>query len=112
MGAPRFVQVGATRDGLDPYLAASRRRGMSALLVETPAYLRYREALGGEPFDAVVAVSHLEDADEVVSALTWTGSPPALVLPGFETYTKSAYRVAEVLGTAPVANGPSAFTPL
>ena len=38
-----FVQLGATRDGLDPYLHAARARGMQAVLIETPDYIALRQ---------------------------------------------------------------------
>jgi hypothetical protein len=41
-----FVQIGATRDGLDPYLQTARAYGMKAILIETPDYMRLRKALG------------------------------------------------------------------
>ncbi|QRO00740.1 ATP-grasp domain-containing protein [Archangium violaceum] len=95
-----FVQVGATRDGLDPYLDAARQRGMRALLIETPAYLRWRQQLGRRPFDEELPVAHPARADEVLQALESHGhsAGTALVLAGFERYVSSAFTLAALLG--------------
>jgi hypothetical protein len=94
-----FVQVGATRDGLDPYLDAARRRGMRALLLETPAYLRWRQQLGRRPFDEELPVAHPAQVDEVLQALEAHGhlGGTALVLAGFERYVSSAFALAALL---------------
>ena len=96
-----FVQVGATRDGLDPYLDAARRRGMPAILVETPAYLRWRRQLGRRPFDVELPVAHPADTEEVRRALESHGAPVALVLAGFERYVGSAFAVAPQVERGP-----------
>jgi ATP-grasp domain len=106
-----FVQVGATRDGLDPYLDAARERSLSAVLVETPAYLRWRRQLGRRPFDAELAVEHPADPEEVRCALGSSGRDTALVLPGFERYAASAYAVAARLGVPPQSTAAERFIP-
>jgi hypothetical protein len=98
-----FVQVGATRDGLDPYLDAARQRGMRALLLETPAYLRWRQQLGRRPFDEELPVEHPANAGEVLRTLESRGRVrgTALVLTGFERYASSAFALAALLEPRP-----------
>ncbi|MEV0253572.1 ATP-grasp domain-containing protein [Streptomyces sp. NPDC050732] len=96
-----FVQVGAARDGLDPYLDCARRRDMPAVLVETPAYLSWRRALRRKPFDAELAVRAPEDPAQVAAALSAAGVAPALVLAGFDRYTESALRLAATAHVRP-----------
>ncbi|WP_412538232.1 ATP-grasp domain-containing protein [Longispora sp. K20-0274] len=106
-----FVQVGATRDGLDPYLDQARRRGMTAVLVETGDYLDWRRRWGRRPFDREIAVDHPEDPVSVVAALREAGVAPALVLTGFERYVGSGFAVAALLGVAPWPAARPEFTP-
>ncbi|MEV6345300.1 hypothetical protein [Actinoplanes sp. NPDC051851] len=106
-----FVQVGAGRDGLDPYLGAARRRGMTAILAETPDHLRWRSVLGRSAFDAVVAVDHPADPGELSAAIRALGVAPAVVLAGFERYVDSAYRAARALGAAPSGQSPDFCSP-
>ncbi len=101
----RFVQLGATRDGLDPYLAAARRRGVPAVLVETAPYIRWRDALGRQVFDQTIAVEYPSEPNEVIDALAAHGVEPLLVIPGFERYTPAAHAVAAKLGVAPHRDG-------
>jgi hypothetical protein len=105
-----FVQVGATRDGLDPYLDAAHRRGMRAFLIETPDYIRWRQLLNRRAFDGTLAVDHPAEAAEVLNALDRLPERPCLVLAGFERYTVSAYEVAGELGVPPV-QGDHRFIP-
>ncbi|WP_437854384.1 ATP-grasp domain-containing protein [Sorangium sp. So ce363] len=108
-----FVQVGATRDGLDPYLGVARKRSLSAVLVETPAYLRWRRQLGRSAFDVEIAVERPADPEAVRAALEALRPRIALMLPGFERYTASTYAAAELLGVPPQdARAERRFTPL
>ncbi|MFB7631679.1 acetyl-CoA carboxylase biotin carboxylase subunit family protein [Streptomyces sp. NPDC056149] len=107
-----FVQVGATRDGLDPYLDCARRRGMRAVLVETPAYLRWRRLLGRREFDVEVAVARPQDPDAIRAALTAAGVAPGLVLTGFERYVYAGFALAEALRVAPWPGAGVDFRPL
>ncbi len=100
-GAHVFIQVGASRDGLDAYLDAARRRGLSAWLVETPEYARCRELLGRREFDRTITVEAPSDPNTVLKALSSAGAEVAIVLPGFEQYTECAYVVASWLGVPP-----------
>ena len=88
-----FVQIGATRDSSAPYLAAARKRGMCAILVETPDYLEYRKALDAPRFDRAIAVQKPEAADAVIGALEEV-SNIRIVLPGFERYVESSFAVS------------------
>lgn len=106
-----FVQLGATRDGLDPYLAAARMRGMKAILIETPDYLQWRRTLGRQEFDHTIAVEHPANADEVLSALAHHALRPTMLLAGFERYIAAAYTVARHLDILPCRPG-DAFLPL
>ncbi|MEV0136699.1 ATP-grasp domain-containing protein [Dactylosporangium sp. NPDC050688] len=92
--AASFVQVGATRDGLDPYLDCARRRGLPAVLVETPEYVSWRAALGRRPFDVEIGVAEPADAGQVSAALAARGVRPVLVLTGFERYVRSGFALA------------------
>ncbi|MFJ6752112.1 acetyl-CoA carboxylase biotin carboxylase subunit family protein [Streptomyces sp. NPDC091266] len=107
-----FIQVGATRDGLDPYLDCARRRGMRAVLVETPAYLRWRRLLGRRGFDVEVAVSRPQDPDAVRAALASAAVTPGLVLTGFERYVYAGFALARALRVAPWPGVGDAFRPL
>ncbi|MFI0711489.1 acetyl-CoA carboxylase biotin carboxylase subunit family protein [Streptomyces inhibens] len=107
-----FVQVGATRDGLDPYLDCARRRGMRAVLVETPAYLRWRRLLGRREFDVEVAVARPQDPDAVRAALAAAAVAPGLVLTGFERYVYAGFALARALRVAPWPGAGDGFRPL
>lgn len=105
-----FVQVGATRDGLDPYLDAAHRRGMTAVLVETPDYLRWRSALGRRPYDIGIPVEQPADPFALVEALRQVPMP-TLILAGFERYVAAAYEAADMLGSHPSGQSPTFRAP-
>lgn len=106
-----FVQLGATRDGLDPYLDCARRRGMRAVLVETPAYLRWRRLLGRRPFDLELPVERPQDPAAVAAALAGAAVAPRLVLSGFERYVYAGFDLARALGSAPWPHAGPGFRP-
>ena len=110
--ATDFVQVGGTRDGLDPYLDCARRRDIRAILVETPAFLRLRRQLGRRSFDLELAVENPRDPELVRAALAAAGVAPKLVLTGFETFVGSSFDLAARLGVAPWPSVGTAFRPL
>jgi hypothetical protein len=86
-----FVQLGATRDGLDSYLSAARAHGLEAWLVDTPGYLKYRAGLPGRRrFDREIGIRKPSDAPRVATALVERGASPCLVLAGFDRYTATA----------------------
>lgn len=107
-----FVQVGATRDGLDPYLDCARARGLTTVLVETPAYLRWRRQLGRRPFEVEIPVPEPHDPRQVAAALRDAGlARPALVLAGFERYAAGAFALAAALRVPPWPHAGRAFAP-
>jgi ATP-grasp domain len=93
-----FVQIGATRDGLDPYLREARERSMQAILIETPAYLRLRRQLGRQPFDLELGIEDPSNSSDVGRALAEHAAGVTLVLAGFERYVASAFAAARALG--------------
>lgn len=93
-----FVQVGATRDGLDPYLREARARAMTSILVETPAYLRLRHELGRQSFDIEIGVADPSNRIEVCRALAEWAPQVRLLLGGFERYNACAHAAANALG--------------
>ncbi|MCP3164367.1 ATP-grasp domain-containing protein [Myxococcus sp. QH3KD-4-1] len=108
-----FVQLGASRDGLDPYLDAARRRGLQTLLVETPAYLGWRQRLGRRPFDLELPVEHPSRPAEVQHFLESLGIPVTLLLAGFERYVDCAFALAPIMEHGPRQRWPhGAFSPL
>lgn len=96
-----FLQIGATRDGLESYLAAAHRRRMCAVLVETPEYIQCRRILGRQEFDLTLAVANSSDPQSVCEALSAHGIQPTLLLAGFEQYNECAFAVAERLKVLP-----------
>ncbi|MBW5420381.1 ATP-grasp domain-containing protein [Streptomyces sp. BG9H] len=106
-----FVQLGAARDGLDPYLECARRRGMPAVLVDTPAFLKWRQHLGLKPFDIEIPVAAPEAADQVSLALRAARVTPAFTLAGFERYAQSAFLLAGQERIAPWPHCGMSFTP-
>jgi hypothetical protein len=106
-----FVQIGATRDGLDPYLHVARNRGMKAILIETPDYINFRKALKRQEFDQTIAVEHPARPGEIIRALEQLSEPPTLLLAGFERYIYSAYEVAKKLQILPWRAGYDFFPP-
>ena len=106
-----FVQIGATRDGSDPYLRVAHDRAMQAVLIETPDYMRLRQELGRQAFDQTLTVEQPSDVYQVTNALCRLPEPPALILAGFERYIYSAYAAARLWKTRPYFRGDT-FTPL
>lgn len=96
-----FVQLGATRDGLDPYLRAAQARDIQAVLIETPDYLALRQQMGRKEFALTLAVEHPAHVDEVLAALEQLSEKPVLLLAGFERYIYTAYAVAQRLAIPP-----------
>jgi len=96
-----FVQLGAARDGSDPYLRTAHSWGMKAVLIETPDYIRLRKALKRQEFDQTITVEHPSDPYQVAEAITQLPETPTLLLAGFERYIYSAYAAARMLRTLP-----------
>lgn len=96
-----FVQLGASRDGTDPYFEAARQHGLSVWLVETAQYAHCCRLMGRREADRTITIESPSDAQAVFAALSETGARIVMVLPGFEQYTESAYVVARWLGVPP-----------
>lgn len=96
-----FLQIGATRDGLDPYLDASRHRSMKAVLIETPDYLQWRRHLGRRTFDFEFPVEQPTDPNQIQKILGDLSKNLKLILPGFDRYVESAYALAAKLHIFP-----------
>lgn len=96
-----FLQIGATRDGIDPYIDANWHRGMKAMLIETPDYIEWRRNLGRRSFDIELPVAQPADPNQVLRTLGDLCNNLKLVLPGFERYVKCAYTLAETLKIPP-----------
>lgn len=96
-----FLQIGATRDGLDPYLDACWQRGMKAVLIETPDYIQWRRKLGRRTFDIELPVEQPNDPNQVLNALGDLSKKLKLILPGFERYVECVYTLAEILQIPP-----------
>jgi ATP-grasp domain len=107
-----FVQVGATRDGLETYLDCARTRGMRAVLVETPAYLAWRARLGRRQFDAEIPVADPQHPGAVRAALSTAGVTVGLVLTGFERYVGCGFALAHELAVPPWPSCGAGFTPV
>jgi hypothetical protein len=85
---------------------------MRTVLVETPAYLRRRTALGRHRFDVDLAAARPHDPREVAAALNDAGLAPTLLLTGFERYAASAFAVCEMLRVAPWPSVGKSFVPV
>ncbi|MEV0253493.1 ATP-grasp domain-containing protein [Streptomyces sp. NPDC050732] len=107
--APAFVQVGATRDGLDPYRVGAATRGLTTVLVETPGYLAWRRQLGRAPFDKEIPVEHPHDPRRLLAALHTAGVRPAVLLAGFERYAAAAFDAAATLAVPPASGNQPPF---
>lgn len=107
-----FVQIGATRDGLDPYLKCAKKRGMQTFLVESPAYLAFRKDLSRKVFDHEIAVDDPADPVKVTDSLEKYKERISLILAGFECYSPAAYDVANRLKILPWRNNLVDFRPL
>jgi len=97
-----FVQIGASRDGLDLYLNAARSHGLHSVLVETEEFLNHRKHHGFPEFDLEIAVDRPEDTACVEQALSNTLKAQAhLVLAGFEVCTPCAFALGQKWNRVP-----------
>ncbi|WP_312242519.1 acetyl-CoA carboxylase biotin carboxylase subunit family protein [Pantoea sp.] len=106
-----FLQIGATRDGQNPYCAVAKREGYFTVLAETDDFVDYQSLSLRLPFDRIVRLNRPENPREVMQAYLRAGllDHPQVVLAGFEAYNASAGRVREMLA-GPEAAG--CFIPL
>ncbi|WP_312054899.1 ATP-grasp domain-containing protein [Pantoea brenneri] len=106
-----FLQIGATRDGHNPYCAVAKRDGYFTVLAEMGDFVDYQSLSLTLPFDLIVRLDRPENPWEVIQAYLHAGllSHPQVVLAGFEAYNASAGRVREMLAGP---DAPAAFIPL
>lgn len=97
-----FLQIGATRDGQNPYCDVAKRQGYFTVLVEMGDFVDYQTQCLSLPFDLVLRLKHPENPVEVVQAYINAGQlqKPRVVLAGFEAYNQSAGRVREVFDSS------------
>ncbi|MFC0528636.1 ATP-grasp domain-containing protein [Phytohabitans kaempferiae] len=84
---------------------------MLAVLVETPDYLCWREALGRRPFDVMIAAESPSVVDDLAGLLAERDLRPELVLAGFERYTAPALALARRLDLLQAAGSPRFVAP-
>ncbi|RWR03336.1 arginase [[Pantoea] beijingensis] len=94
-----FLQIGATRDGQNPYCEVAQREGFFTVLAEMGDYVDYQSVCLSLPFDMILRVNRPESPFEVMQAYMNAGllEHPHIVLAGFEAYNQSAGRVREML---------------
>jgi len=106
-----FLQIGATRDGLNPWCAVAKRDGYFTVLAEMGDFVDYQSISLAQPFDLIIRLDRPENPWEVMQAYLHAGllTHPTVVLAGFETYNVSAGRLREMLAGP---DAPAAFIPL
>lgn len=94
-----FLQIGATRDGQNPYCAVAKREGYFTVLAEMSDFVDYQSLSLELPFDLIIRLDRPENPWEVMQAYLRAGllEHPQVVLAGFEAYNASAGRVREML---------------
>ncbi|QKJ85015.1 ATP-grasp domain-containing protein [Paramixta manurensis] len=94
-----FLQIGATRDGQNPYCEVAQREGYFTVLAEMGDFIDYQSIGLNLPFDMVLRINRPESPYEVMQAWMNAGllEHPQVVLAGFEAYNQSAGRVREML---------------
>ncbi|WP_413507017.1 ATP-grasp domain-containing protein [Serratia proteamaculans] len=87
-----FLQIGATRDGQNPYCEVAQRQGYFTVLIEMGDFIDYQSLCIALPFDMILPVNHPENPVEVMQAYMSAGllQQPQVVLAGFEAYNQSA----------------------
>lgn len=106
-----FLQLGATRDGQNPYCAVAKREGYFTVLAETGDFVDYQSLSLRLPFDLIVRLDRPENPWEVMQAYLAAGllDHPQVVLAGFEVYNACAGRVRGMLAGPDAGPG---FIPL
>jgi hypothetical protein len=106
-----FLQIGATRDGQNPYCAVAKRDGYFTVLAEMGDFVDYQSLSLALPFDLIIRLDRPENPWEVMQAYLHAGllAHPLVVLAGFEAYNASAGRLREMLAGP---DAPAAFIPL
>lgn len=106
-----FLQIGATRDGQNPYCEVAKRDGYFTVLAEMGDFVDYQSLSLALPFDLIIRLDRPENPWEVMQAYLHAGllAHPLVVLAGFEAYNASAGRLREMLAGP---DAPAAFIPL
>lgn len=106
-----FLQIGATRDGQNPYCEVAKREGYFTVLAEMSDFVDYQSLSLALPFDLIVRLDRPENPWEVLQACLRAGllEHPRVVLAGFEAYNVCAGRVREMLAGP---DAPHTFIPL
>ncbi|WP_252515325.1 hypothetical protein [Candidatus Pantoea bituminis] len=106
-----FLQIGATRDGQNPYCDVAKREGYFTVLAEMGDFVDYQSLSLSLPFDLILRLDRPENPWDVMQAYMRAGmlEHPHVVLAGFEAYNTSAGRVREMLAGP---DAPAAFIPL
>lgn len=106
-----FLQIGATRDGQNPYCEVAKRDGYFTVLAEMSDFVDYQTLSLTLPFDLIIRLDRPENPWEVLQAYLHAGllEHPRVVLAGFEAYNASAGRVREILAGP---DAPRTFIPL
>ncbi len=106
-----FLQIGATRDGQNPYCDVAKRDGYFTVLAEMSDFVDYQSLSLSLPFDLIVRLDRPENPWDVMQACLHAGmlEHPRVVLAGFEAYNASAGRVREMLAGP---DAPATFIPL
>ncbi|EGK1570515.1 ATP-grasp domain-containing protein [Salmonella enterica] len=93
-----FLQIGATRDGQNPYCEVAKQQGYFTILVEMGEFIDYQSQCMQLPFDMLLRLNHPENPVDILDAYMYTGmSLPLVVLAGFEAYNQSAGRLREII---------------
>ncbi len=94
-----FLQMGATRDGQNPYCDVAQRESYFTVLAERGDFVDYQSRGLHLPFDMILRIERPENPYEVMLAYMNAGllESPHVVLAGFEVYNQSAGRVREML---------------
>ncbi|WP_437608875.1 ATP-grasp domain-containing protein [Erwinia sp. V71] len=97
-----FLQIGATRDGQNPYCAVAQREGYFTVLAEMAEFVDYQSQCLELPFDLILRISKPENPQQVMQAYFNAGllEHPQVVLAGFEAYNPCAGRVREMLAAS------------
>ncbi|WP_130832993.1 ATP-grasp domain-containing protein [[Erwinia] mediterraneensis] len=92
-----FLQIGASRDGQNPYSAVAKREGYFTVLAETADVVDHLSL----PFDLILRLDRPEQPWEVMQAYLAAGllEPPRVVVAGFDACNASAGRVRAMLAS-------------
>lgn len=94
-----FLQIGAARDGQNPYYEVAKREGYLTVLIEMVDFIDYQSLSLTLPFDRILPLDRPDNPYAVMHMLMHAGLPasPQVVLAGFEAYNACAGRIREML---------------